>query len=136
VAKSTIVLTPEQKSRLAEIQAQAALDAHLDEPPDVKPGSGAFFYGPLLKAVAQLQTARVAAGLTVEQLAERTGLAVDDLARLEAGRLPNPTWGLLGRYAVAVGRSLGLTVGPLPERPAARGERQPAARPPDPQPQP
>ena len=110
---TNIPLTPAQQARLAEIQAQAALDADLEDHRNVEPGAP--FYGQLLKAVAGPKAAREAAGLTLEQLAERTGEAVDTLSRLEAGRLPNPTWGTLGRYAVAVGRTVGLTVEPTRE---------------------
>lgn len=119
------LLTPEQQARLADIQRLAELEEATLRP-DIVPGSGAHFYFQLLKAVAQLARARRDAGLTLDQLAERTGLAVNDLARLEEGHFPNPTWGLLGRYAVAVGRTLQLGVGeptPAAATPEPAGHR-------------
>ena len=61
------------------------------------------FYFVLRGFVAQLKKAREQAGLTLAQIAERTGLAPESLSRLETGALPNPTWRTLGLVAHAVG---------------------------------
>jgi len=50
--------------------------------------------------------AREAAGLTLAQVAAKTGLAEETLCRLESGAVTNPTWQTLGRYAVAVDRDV------------------------------
>ena len=70
---------------------------------------GAPFYFELLACVAQLKKAREAAGLTLAQVAEKTGLATETLCRLETGQVTNPTWKTLGLYAAAVGRKLTLS---------------------------
>jgi DNA-binding XRE family transcriptional regulator len=54
--------------------------------------------------IAELKAARETAGLTVAQVAERTGLTVESLVQLEAGVVTNPTWKTLALYAAAVGR--------------------------------
>jgi DNA-binding XRE family transcriptional regulator len=70
---------------------------------------GAPFYFELRACIAELKKAREAAGLTLEQVAKKTGLAAETLCRLETGAVTNPTWQTLGRYAAAVGRKLKLT---------------------------
>lgn len=66
------------------------------------------FYYVLRDYVRQLKEAREAAGLTLADVSERTGMAVESLSRLETGAQTNPTWKTLGLYAVAVGRSPNL----------------------------
>ncbi len=61
------------------------------------------FYFELRAFVADLRAVRQERGLTLAQVAEATGLAVETLSRLETGALVNPTWQTLGKYAVAVG---------------------------------
>lgn len=72
---------------------------------------GAPFYFELLSCVAELKKAREAAGMTLAQVAEKSGLAAETLCRLETGQVTNPTWRTLGMYAVAVGRKLSLSAG-------------------------
>jgi len=67
------------------------------------------FYFTLRAYVHQLKIAREAAGLTLADVSNRTGLAVESLSRLETGALTNPTWKTLGLYAKAVGRQPQLT---------------------------
>jgi DNA-binding XRE family transcriptional regulator len=66
------------------------------------------FYFALRAFVADLKAARQELGLTLAAVADRTGLAVETLSRLETGALVNPTWQTLARYAAAVGRSVRL----------------------------
>ncbi len=107
-------LTPEQRARFEELKAKAKadLDAGLLGPPverlDIDP-EGGLFYFELRACVVELKKAREAAGLTLAQVAEKTGLAVETLSRLETGTVTNPTWKTLGLYAAAVGRKLNLT---------------------------
>ncbi len=70
------------------------------------------FYAVLRDYIRQLKEAREAAGLTLADVAERSGLAVESLSRLETGAQTNPTWKTLGTYAAAVGRRPGLTAVP------------------------
>jgi DNA-binding XRE family transcriptional regulator len=69
------------------------------------------FYFTLREYIRQLKEAREAAGLTLADVADRTGLAVESLSRLETGAQTNPTWKTLGLYAAAVGRQPQLTAG-------------------------
>jgi len=62
------------------------------------------FYFVLRSYIQQLREAREGSGLTLADVAERTGMAVESLSRLETGAQTNPTWKTLGLYAVAVGR--------------------------------
>jgi DNA-binding XRE family transcriptional regulator len=62
------------------------------------------FYFVLRVYIQQLKEAREAAGLTLAEVSERTGMAIESLSRLETGAQTNPTWKTLGLYAKAVGR--------------------------------
>ena len=68
------------------------------------------FYLVLRDYIRQLKEARETAGLTLADVAARSGIAVESLSRLEAGALTNPTWKTLGAYAAAVGHRPHLTV--------------------------
>lgn len=72
------------------------------------------FYFELRSTVSALKAARESAGLTLAEVAAKTGLALETLSRLETGAATNPTWQTLGRYAVAVGCRLSL--GAVPSR--------------------
>jgi transcriptional regulator with XRE-family HTH domain len=60
-----------------------------------------------------LKRLRSAAGLTQQQLAERSGLSIASLMALEQGRNPNPRLDTLRKLAAA----LGCTVGKLVDDP-------------------
>lgn len=104
-------------SRLAQLREQARVArAEYAHKPGISElltpeelADGAPFYFELLACVAELKKAREAAGLTLPQVAEKTGLAAETLSRLETGMVTNPTWKTLGLYAAAVGRKLNLT---------------------------
>jgi DNA-binding XRE family transcriptional regulator len=66
------------------------------------------FYFALRSFVQELKDARQAAGLTLADVGETTGLAVETLSRLETGALTNPTYKTLAVYAAAVGRRVKL----------------------------
>lgn len=108
-------LAPEQRAAYEKLKAkaQADLEAGLLGPPverlDLDRENGAPFYFELQACIAQLKAAREAAGLTLAQVAERTGLAAETLCRLETGQVTNPTWTTLGLYAAAMGRKLRLS---------------------------
>jgi DNA-binding XRE family transcriptional regulator len=67
------------------------------------------FYLVLRAYIRQLKEARLAAGLTLADVATRTGMTVEYLSRLETGAKTNPTWKTLGTYAAAVGYQPCLT---------------------------
>jgi len=60
------------------------------------------FYFVLREYIRQLKAAREAAGLTLADVSERSGIAVESLSRLETGAQTNPTWKTLGVYAKAL----------------------------------
>src|SRR5436190_24061626 len=100
------------RARAAETRAKLAHKPGVNElltPEEL--ADGAPFYFALSACIAQLKKAREAAGLTLAQVAEKTGLATETLCRLETGTVTNPTWRTLGLYAAAVGRKLNLTAG-------------------------
>lgn len=108
-------MDPERRAAFEKLKAKAKadLDAGVLGPPverlDLDGENAAPFYFEMLACVAQLKKAREAAGLTLAQVAEKSGLAAETLCRLETGQVTNPTWKTLGMYAVAVGRKLTLS---------------------------
>jgi DNA-binding XRE family transcriptional regulator len=105
-------LTPGQRAAYEKIKAKAKADLEaglLGPPADVDMTDAAPFYFELRACIAELKKAREAAGLTLAQVAEKTGLAAETLCRLETGAVTNPTWQTLGLYAAAVGRKLNLS---------------------------
>ena len=107
-------LNPEQRAAYENLKAKANADiaAGREGPPaNVDTTDGAPFYFELQACIAELKKAREAAGLTLAQVAEKTGLATETLCRLETGQVTNPTWKTLGLYAAAVGRKLSLSAG-------------------------
>lgn len=70
---------------------------------DEERANAAPFYFVLRDYIHQLKQAREHAGLTLAQVSERSGIAVESLSRLETGAQTNPTWKTLGAYAAAVG---------------------------------
>jgi DNA-binding XRE family transcriptional regulator len=70
------------------------------------------FYFSLRAFVQLLKMARESAGLTLDEVAKRTGLAEETLCRLETGKATNPSYQTLAKFAAAVGMSLRLTAEP------------------------
>ncbi|MCA9199794.1 MAG: helix-turn-helix transcriptional regulator [Planctomycetales bacterium] len=60
--------------------------------------------------VAELKAAREAAGVSLSEMEERTGILKSALSRLENAKSPNPTLATLHRYAAAIGRQLEWSV--------------------------
>jgi hypothetical protein len=67
----------------------------------------------------QLMSIREAAGLSLADVAERSGIDKSALSRLENGVHDNPTVETLARYATAVGKRLTWSLQDLPAQPAA-----------------
>src|SRR5437588_10455183 len=86
-------LAPEQREAYETVKARAkeVRELYKDKPgPDQlltpeERADAAPFYFALLVFVKQLKDARLAAGLTLAQVAEKTGLAEETLCRLESG---------------------------------------------------
>jgi len=60
--------------------------------------------------LSRLKREREARGMSLKELAERSGIALATLSRLEGGKNPNPTFETLSRFAAALGLELRLDV--------------------------
>ena len=60
--------------------------------------------------VTELKTLREQLKITLTELAERTGMTVGNLSRLENMEGPNPTIETLRRYAQAIGHRIEIAV--------------------------
>ncbi len=67
-------------------------------------------YLSLVAAMIELKKARKAAGLSLADVAERSGIDKAALSRLENGIHDNPTVDTLMRYAAAIGKKLVWTL--------------------------
>lgn len=65
----------------------------------------------LAVAIANIRSKRIGDGATVGEIAERSGIRRETLSRLENGRIKNPEWETLSKYAEAVGMKLELSIG-------------------------
>ena len=113
MSKSTDRVPPEVRERAKKFHEAMRHKPPLEEvftPEELADASP--FYFALQSFVADLRAARQDQGLTLADIASRTGLAVETLSRLETGAIVNPTWQTLGKYAVAVGRRIRLTAEP------------------------
>ena len=63
-----------------------------------------------VEAIAGLRRERERQGLSLTDLAERTGIDRATISKLETGKIPNPTIGTLRTYARALGRRLAWTL--------------------------
>ena len=66
-------------------------------------------------ALAALRAERERRGLSLADLAERTGIDKAMLSRLETGKIPNPTLSTLRAYAKALGKRLVWSTEDLPD---------------------
>ena len=107
-------LTPEQRAaveaRRAERQTPGYqeelardIDAYRREYPPVGDPE-------LVAALAGLRRERERQGLSLTDMAERTGIDRATISKLETGKLANPTIGTLRTYARALGRRLTWTL--------------------------
>ncbi len=60
--------------------------------------------------VRQLREAREAAGVSLAELEQRTGIRKSVLSRLENSKAPNPTLATLQRYSAAVGKRVAFSL--------------------------
>ncbi|TWU56375.1 Helix-turn-helix domain protein [Rubripirellula tenax] len=63
-----------------------------------------------VELVAQLREARQRAGVSLDEMQERTGIQKSALSRLENSHNPNPTLSTLRRYAEAIGMRLDVSL--------------------------
>jgi len=116
VGKSTDRVSPEVRDRARKAREALKAKPPIDQlltPTELADASP--YYFALRSFVADVRAARQARGLTLADVAEKTGLAVETLSRLETGALVNPTWQTLTKYAVAVGCRVRLSAEPAGE---------------------
>lgn len=111
---SDVALTPEQRAaaearraerRTPEYQEELDrdIDAYRREYPPVGDPE-------LIAALAGLRRERERQGLSLTDMAERTGIDRATISKLETGKLANPTVNTLRTYARALGRRLTWTL--------------------------
>src|ERR1700761_8163516 len=107
-------LTPEQRAAMEARRAEREtpeyqedlardIDAYRREYPPVGDPE-------LVAALAGLRRERERQGLSLTDMAERTGIDRATISKLETGKLANPTIGTLRTYARALGRRLTWTL--------------------------
>lgn len=65
----------------------------------------------LMRDVARsLKAARLNQALTLDEVSKRSGVEVDDLARIESGDAINATMSKISRVAAALGKSVHVTI--------------------------
>jgi ribosome-binding protein aMBF1 (putative translation factor) len=123
--------TPEDQARIDAIREKY----QREKPgPDQVPASGEYegpvqagAYWEVRRVMAELKAERERQGLTLAQLAERSGIDKGAISKLETGRQANPTVDTLSRLAAGLGIRVGLTLragGETAKR--ARGPRRPS----------
>jgi ribosome-binding protein aMBF1 (putative translation factor) len=117
MGRKRVELTAEDKARHAAIREQFKHKPGIEE-------IRAMGYGPTttmgelvarIKLGQQIKAIREAAGLSLADVAEKTGIDKAMLSRLENGRHDNPTVDTLSRIAKAIGRNLVFQFLPLEE---------------------
>ncbi len=100
-------LTPEEAAKLKAIRKQVE-----DELPELveRHQERLAVLEQLQALLDQLRVTREEKGLSLADLAERTGMDRSALSKLETGQRPNPTIETLVRYAAAVGKRLVVTL--------------------------
>jgi DNA-binding XRE family transcriptional regulator len=66
----------------------------------------------MAELAGKLRAFRVSKGLTIDEVAARSGLERGQISKLERGRVPNPTVSTLSRYADAIDVLLTIDVTP------------------------
>jgi transcriptional regulator with XRE-family HTH domain len=121
-SRKPISLTPEELAAVDAIAQEAMAD--LENEPGIddlftqeEQENAAPFYFVLRDYIHQLKEARQEANLTLAQVADKSGLAMESISRLETGAQTNPTWKTLGVFAAAVGRRPRLVAEPAERHP-------------------
>lgn len=106
--------TPEERARL-----QTAREKFQAERPGIDElvASGEYegpiplgVYQDLVETLATLRLAREREGLSLAEVAERSGIDRAAVSRLENGHNTNPTIDTLGRYAAALGKRIAFSI--------------------------
>ena len=114
--------TPEDRARHQAIREKFQRERpslqQLVESGDCSPPIPHWLYLSVRLIVFELKKAREAAGLSLADVAERSGIDKAALRRLENGVHDNPTVETLMRYAAALGKRLTWSLQDLPAEPA------------------
>jgi DNA-binding XRE family transcriptional regulator len=70
----------------------------------------------LIEALAALRCERERQGLSLTDMAKRTGIDRSTISKLETGKIPNPTVSTIRTYARALGRRLAWTLQDVGDR--------------------
>src|SRR5438067_2141958 len=108
--------TPEEQARIDVVRQKY----QRDKPgPDQLAASGEYegpvqagAYWEVRRVMAELKAERERQGLTLAQLAKRSGIDKGAISKLETGRQVNPTVDTLSRIAAGLGVRVGLTLQP------------------------
>lgn len=108
-------LTVEERSQAKKEMAEAmachkAIKAGTASRPDEAVAATVFDQMALNLLVDELRQRRETLGMSLSDVAEKTGIDRASLNRLELRKNLNPTYGTLARYAAAVGGSLSLSL--------------------------
>ena len=111
-------LTPEQRAAFDRIRAQNRTPEKRAEEKRVRELAEQEFpplaaNEQLLMLVATFRTERERQGLSLSDVAERTGMDRAQISKLELGKVANPTLGTLRTYAHALGLELEWTARPM-----------------------
>jgi ribosome-binding protein aMBF1 (putative translation factor) len=111
--------TPEDRARLQAIREKFRRDRpslkKLVESGDAPPPMPLGTYLDVQVLLSRLKKEREAAGLSLADVAERTGMDRAAISRLENGHQANPTVDTLLRYTAALGKSLVWSIVPADE---------------------
>lgn len=119
-------LTSAEAARLRKLR-----NAEQPPKPAAKPHPDAIPLGEFYElgfALQELKQARTQQGKTLAEVEQATGLSVPQLSKLENGKLHNPTWATLARYAAALGKRLSLQVIDQGPSASAKTRRKSGAR--------
>src|SRR5687768_17469835 len=109
--------TPEERARLQAIREKFQREKpslkKLVESGDAPPPMPLGTYLEIQALLHRLKKEREAAGLSLADVAERTGMDRAAISRLENGHQPNPTIDTLARYAAALGKAIVWSVSDL-----------------------
>jgi DNA-binding XRE family transcriptional regulator len=110
--------SPEDQARLKAIRERFQRERpslkRLVESGDAPPPMPLATYVEIHQLLHRLKQDREAAGLSLADVAERTGMDRAAISRLENGHQPNPTIETLARYAAALGKRVVWSVADLP----------------------
>ncbi len=114
-AEAAVARTQTPEFRAQVVADRETLDREYRTTGRIATIGGTADQGDAQRFIADLRRVREAQGLSLTDVAERSGIDKAALSRLENGQQPNPTVNTLARYAHAIGKRLAWSI----EEPAA-----------------